>query len=275
MRIIEQYTQSKFTTVPSEDGIVVTEFYAAVTDGATPKSAYKYASDETPGHVASRILTDCIMHLSPQADIIETARSLTRSLQPYTNGIPPQNSPIASAVIYSAARHEIWQIGDCPFATVSHDGTLCEYRNEKEIDKVLASWRAAVNNSLLSRGMVKTADLMTHDNGRVIIQPFITRQLTYQNHPSHRFAYAAVDGRTIPPASLLRCYPIPVGTKEIILASDGFPQLFATLTQTLNHLTHLIHIDPLCTTLLCATKGMTAGANLPDDASYLRLDIGS
>jgi len=49
MKVIEQYTEGKSTTVPSEDAAVVNAFYAAVIDGATPKTAFRYPGGETPG----------------------------------------------------------------------------------------------------------------------------------------------------------------------------------------------------------------------------------
>ena len=52
MNCIEQFTIGKSTTAASEDAVVVNSFYAAVIDGATPKTAYRYPSGETPGELA-------------------------------------------------------------------------------------------------------------------------------------------------------------------------------------------------------------------------------
>ena len=280
IQIIEQYTKAKSATAPSEDGVVVTAFYAAVIDGATPKTDFRYPGGITPGQLAVQLLTEAIAQLPEDATALEATRRLTAAL--HQEGVRAYDRPIASAILYSFHRHEVWMLGDCQYATLGPDGTLHRHTNQKRIDQLLAEWRRDIVTSYLSRGLMAEEEVAANDPGRRIIQPHITRQVRYQNmdkaggqgrEAGHPLAYCMLDGEPIP-EHFIRVEHIEPTVRELILASDGYPELCPTLSQTEARLQELLARDPLCIGPLLGTKGVHPGCESFDDRSYLRLGFG-
>ena len=273
MRVIEQYTQAKSTTTPSEDAVVVTSSYAAVIDGATPKTSFRYPTGETPGQYAARILAQAIAQLPRQADAYEATQRLTAALH-QGPGILPCDRPIASCIIYSEARHEVWLLGDCHYATLSaHEPALQHFGHDKAIDHLLADWRRSVIVSYLQRGVMTPDQILADDPGRRIIQPHITGQVRFQNlGSSHRLAYCMLDGEPIP-RQLIRIDVLADDVTQLILASDGYPVLLPTLRQSEERLQALLAEDPLCIGPLSGTKGLRPGCDSFDDRSYLSIAL--
>lgn len=269
MKVLEQFICPKSTATPSEDLVAVTAFYAAVIDGATPKSPCGVC-EETPGHRAATILSHAIAALPHDVAAREAVDILTEALASsrlagrgsYTLG---DDRPTASAVIYSASRREIWQIGDCPFLC---DGK--EFRNEKEIDLTLARRRAKRIRQALDSGYSVEA-LMADDPGRRLIQPCITAQVRLQN-ALLRHGFGVLDGSPVPDA-YIRIYPVDKSIHKIVLASDGYPRLFPTLAATEQYLQDCLDSDPLCIGPLLGTKGLRPGSNSFDDRSYLKISL--
>lgn len=271
MYIIEQNTVPKSTTTPSEDAVVVTDYFAAVIDGATPKTSFRYPSGETPGQLAAKALSEAIRQLPPTASAAEATTLLAAAL--HQDNVLPCDRPIASCALFSATKHEVWMLGDCHFATLSADGTLAYHKNAKTIDTVLADWRRAVLTSLLSRGIIKPEQIQTDDPGRRIIQPHITRQVRFQNLDNgHRFAYCMLDGEPVP-ENFIRIFPIEAKCTQLILATDGYPEILPTLKASEDRLAELLAIDPLCIGPLMGTKGVRSGNQSFDDRTYLRIEL--
>lgn len=273
MQATEQFSIGKCTTAasPQEDALVVTSSYAAVIDGATPKTAYSYPTGETPGQLAARLLTQAITQLPERISAIEAFSQLTARL--HQPDVAPANRPIASAVIYSDTRREVWLVGDCQFAWMVPGQALHVETNRKFIDEYLAGWRRDIILSYLCRGLLTTEEIMANDPGRHIIQPHITQQVRYQNTlQSSPFAYGMLDGEPLPP-QYIRVIPIPKEADELILASDGYPVLCPTLHESEQRLAQLLNEDPLCIGPLLGTKGLKPGYRSYDDRTYLRLKI--
>ena len=57
---------------------------------------------------------------------------------------------------------------------------------------------------------------------------------------------------------------------EIVLASDGYPELFATLAQSEAHLQTVNAKDPLCFRENKGTKGIAPQNDSFDDRAYIR-----
>lgn len=269
MKIVEQFSCPKSTATPSEDLVAVTAFYAAVIDGATPKTSCLIGG-ETPGHLAAAILGKAIATLPPDISSRDAVDAMTDALAASrptgsTSDTVCDDRPTASAVIYSVRRREIWQVGDCPF--------LCggkEFRNEKEIDHILARRRAGRIRQAIESGH-SIESLMTDDPGRRLIQPYITAQVKRQNSLC-RHGFGVLDGTPVPGA-YIRIYPIGDEIREIVLASDGYPRLFPTLDATEEYLHRCLASDPLCIGPLLATKGLRPGNLSFDDRSYLRIRL--
>lgn len=274
LKVIEQNTIGKYTTTPSnEDAVVVTPYYAAVIDGATPKTSFRYPNGETPGARAARLLVSAIEQLPQQADAFSAIAQLSATL--HQEDVTAANRPTASIVIYSNYRREIWMVGDCQYALLSSQSEkrFRTFGNPKRIDAILSRWRGDIIRSLLSRSVCQQEDIVIHDPGRDIIQPFITRQVRFQNlAEEHPLAYGALDGEKVPQRFIL-CQPVESEVEQIILASDGYPKLFGTLQETEDELQRLLSIDPLCIGPLAGTKGVKPGNISYDDRTYLRLNL--
>lgn len=274
LKVLEQFTIGKSTTIPSEDAIVVTPYYAAVIDGATPKTTFHYPNGETPGARAARLLTVAVENLPTNIDAYTAFGLLNATLtQPE---VEAANRPTASIVIFSRSRNEIWMMGDCQFALLSQgkngETDLQHFDNPKRIDKILSQWRSDILHSLLNRAICSSEEIASNDMGRKIIQPFITQQVRYQNLPTeHPLAYGVLDGTDVP-RRFIQCFPVQPEVKQIILATDGYPKLFGSLQETEEELKRLLKIDPLCIGPLLGTKGVKEGNISYDDRSYLRIE---
>ena len=287
MQIIEQYSKGKHPDIPNEDQITALSsggeeglLMAAVIDGATPKTSFRFPDGETPGHFAARTIAEALLMISREkllSDAADTIRFISRWLDCQTNqqmhDSPFFSTPTASVVILDCTGKKVIQVGDCPFAFVMNDGSVIEHRNEKRIDHVLADWRSSINKSYLSRGIMTLDEIASNDPGRAIIQPFITQQVRWQNaDPSVPYSFGVIDGSDVP-TEFIKIHFVPEEASEIILASDGLPRLFGTLSESLKHLHEASSSDPLCISILRGTKGLRQGAEFPDDVSYMRIKV--
>lgn len=272
MQVIEQYTAAKSTTTPSEDAVVVNAYYAAVIDGATPKTDFRFPEGETPGHLAARLIADAIMTLPPTSTGKEAIDFISSAMRQGFNypHLPSCNRPIASVIIFSALRREVWMVGDCQYL-LPESGI--EHQGSKMIDRILSEWRRDIDSSLLSRGIMTEEAIRSQDPGRAIIQPHITRQVRYQNRADgHPLAYAMLDGSDIP-QSMIQVFCLPSDCHQLVMATDGYPKLFPTLEETERHLAKLLKADPLCIGALTGTKCILPGNISYDDRTYLSIEI--
>ncbi|MBQ1676532.1 MAG: hypothetical protein II065_03795 [Bacteroidaceae bacterium] len=81
--------------------------------------------------------------------------------------------------------------------------------------------------------------------------------------------YAVIDGFHIP-LDKVKTYNA-ANADTLILATDGYPQLFPTLAATEAHLQECLHEDPLMLTIHPATKGWMLGSDSFDDRSFLKI----
>lgn len=283
MQILEQLCESKTPGTEAEDMIAVgfepdsaRLKYVAVIDGATPKTSFRFADGETPGHMAARVIAETLSQIKT-TDAHDIVQHLTQALSEATPESVRQDKmfspPTASMVLLLTESRQVIQVGDCPFAIVHRDGTIEEHRNGKLIDQVLADWRDSIISSLLSRGVMTAEEIASNDPGRRMIQPFITRQTIWQNaDPNEKFAFGVIDGSKVPEAFVRVC-DVPEGAKEIILASDGVPRLLPSLTESIDWLSKATQSDPLCIEALKGTKGVNPEARWADDVTYVRIRI--
>ena len=265
MEIIESYVQGK-RGVPElcEDGLVVTDHFAAVVDGSTSKVGAH------GGREAMRLTLQAIRSLPPDADKEETLRRLTAAIAPHN---PPQAAAQAayrltcSAVLYSRHRETVWFIGDCQCRAAGRTHT-----HPKLVDRILTEARCDAVRYLLRHGA--TADgLRRNDLGRAVIADALREQTNFQNdpNPSNPFRYPVLDGFPVDPAA------VPAlsvrGCGQIVLASDGYPVLCDTLAETEQALRRLLQADPLCIGPNVGTKCWADGNVSFDDRAYLSLRL--
>jgi hypothetical protein len=251
-----------------EDGIVVTDHYAAVVDGATDKTGARY-DGMAGGRFAMRIVVDVIAGLPDGLDVDDVIRRLTEALaQHIPADLAPENRPSAAATIYSVSRREIWQIGDVGFWFEGLERT----QPHKLVDRINSQMRAAVLTAELLRG-TPPEELSDRDPGRAAILPLLTVQGLFANNAeAGQLGYSVLDGREVL-RSQVAIVPVPPNVAELVIASDGYPEMAPSLDEAERVLKALIAEDPLCIGPLAGTKGLRPGNTSYDDRSYLRLEI--
>jgi hypothetical protein len=270
--INEAFSKGKGKEKFNEDCFVITNDFAAVIDGATSKSEFRW-DGKTTGKIASEIIYETICQLPTNINAEEAIIKITERIHHFytKHGIlnKIKANPVfkisASAVIYSAYLNEVWQIGDCPCIIGQK-----YYPNKKDIDRIISEARSVFLESEISRG-VSLPNLIEHDLGRDFIFPLLVKQTILQNHPlsNQPYTFAVFDGF---PINMEQVNIYPVGKEKIIiLSSDGYPKLFPTLQKTEDYLAQILKEDPLCFRKFKNTKGLVKGNVSFDDRTYLRL----
>ena len=93
--------------------------------------------------------------------------------------------------------------------------------------------------------------------------PVLATSCRYQNA-----TFSVIDGFPIP-TDKVRVIDVSNAT-EIVLATDGYPFLHPTLSESEEALARLLSEDPLCISQFKATKGLMRGNQSFDDRTYIR-----
>lgn len=274
LQVEECFLKGKQNPQTNEDGMIVTPYFAAVIDGATAKSTFTYEGKKT-GRLAMELALEAIRNFPKDIDAADAIRRITERIYDFyvqhnlldELKAEPGKRFTANGVIYSYARNEVWQVGDCQCII---DNLYSS--NEKEIDAIMADVRAVVNEVALLGGATMK-DLESHDPGREFIYPFLQKQALLQNCPiqGQPFSFSVFDGF---PVQMERVKVFSVGdAKEVVLASDGYPHLYSTLYASECYLADILEKDPLCIRLYKSTKGIQEGNCSFDDRAYLKIRI--
>lgn len=270
-KVEEVYLKGKKSAESNEDGIILTPDFAAVIDGATSKSAFSM-DGKSSGRLSMELVLEAISEFPKDIDAEGAVKAITKKLHDFyikhdlinTVNDNPAARLTSNGVIYSVARNEIWQIGDCQ-AMIGKE----HFVNEKEIDDIMSKARAAYDEVVLARGATLD-DLRTNDPGRDFILPFLKIQGVLQNYHDHPYGFPVMDGFDI---DMNQVIIIPVKSNEFILASDGYPLLFDTLKESEAFLKKVIHEDPMLIRLFKSTKGVQKGQDSFDDRAYVRIKL--
>ncbi|MDD2231714.1 MAG: hypothetical protein PHS20_02325 [Sphaerochaetaceae bacterium] len=276
MKIIEKYLLGK-TGNPElcEDGIVITDAFAAVIDGATSTGASSFCNGKRSGRVAMELVSKAIESLKPECNQETAVKVMNNSIMDFyqkQNVISkvtedPRLRCYASAVLYSSSRREIWFIGD---SQALIDGKRFCY--EDPSDEIFQKLRAFLIAARIQSKETTYEKLLEHDTVRDEIYPLMNYQ-TFLNNSSYRgaFRFSSLNGFPIEP-EFLRCIKIGQTVHEIVLASDGYPFLMPTFEESEKRLSSLLVSDPLLCSDFMATKGCMKGNLSFDDRSYIRLE---
>jgi hypothetical protein len=271
VEIVERLITAKTgNAADCEDGIAVSDSYAAVIDGSTDKTGLRIGG-ATGGRWAMLACSEGIQSLGARADAQTAIRSLSAALAEHVPpGLERHQRPEAAIAILSMSRREIWQVGDVGFW---HLGMPAGgIRPSKRVDRRAAEIRAGILSAELALGADR-AVLAVNDPGRAAISSLLARQGVFRNNPgAGRWAYAAIDGLDVP-AELISVYQIPRNVTELVVASDGYPRLLPTLRASERELATLLDEDPLCISALRGTKGLMPGNTSYDDRAYLRIRL--
>lgn len=266
---VERFLCGKLPHLPlCGDAIAESAHFIAVIDGATPKGDRLWDGLRGDAYVA-QVMARAIGELSPDIEAREAIGFINRRVgEEYEkNGLdfstlPPRERLQASVVIYSMTRREVWSFGDCGclindrYLSVGHPG-----------DRLLADLRAYYIEAARLQGIAAADDT---DYGREQIMPLLKLNLLFANADSP-FGYDVINGGEIH-AERVRVYPVQAGDR-VVLASDGYPKLFATWRETEDYLQRALAQDPACIGILRGTKGVASGAVSYDDRSYIGFTV--
>ena len=277
MKVIESKIEGKKSPESCEDGLVVTADFIAVIDGSTSKTPYHLSPDMKNGRYAMVLISEYIQHkLKPESTVEDFCEGVTSYIYNKVyrqQGIEeqmqahPEERLTASAILYSKARNEVWMVGDCQAII---DGKL--YENNKPFEDIVARRRV----ELIRQGF-------TPQEARKTIEPLLIQAMLEGQNKT----YTVIDGfpiyqKGVKVVSLNApqknvetdvADSLPLPTKEIVLASDGYPFLKPTLAESEEALAHLLAYDPQCTHEFIATKGIVVGNKSFDDRTYIRFQI--
>lgn len=275
MQILEQCIQGKKPNQEEcEDGLFVGEHYIAVVDGATSSSGVKLPG-KTPGRLAMELVLSAISSLEPSMEAGPVMLSINQKIaDSYTEAgayesmkSSPVNRWSASAVIYNIARRELWFIGDCQALV---DGVLVT--NAKLVDDITAGARALFLEACLKDGQ-SLEDLQKKDAGREYIFPLLQRQSYFQNGTTaSEFNFAVLDG-FFTDTSMIKIVAVSPEAYEIVLASDGYPELLSTLVESEQALQTVLTEDPLLFRKYKSAKGLQPENSSFDDRTYIRIKV--
>ena len=257
MTITEQFICGKHTAADCEDGIVITNNFAAVIDGSTSKTPKRLDPSMKNGRFAMLLISEYIKQMPADYTMNNFCRGITlRIAEEYAKrGIAedmakhPEERLTASAIIYSNSRKEVWMVGDCQAII---DGE--HYDNSKPYEQEIAMQRA----TLIKNGI-------SPKEARCAIEPqLIKAMLEGQNRQ-----YAVIDGTPI----YMPGTRIVTASHCVVLASDGYPTLLPTLHESEEALAQHLTDDPQNITDFIATKGLVEGNVSFDDRAYIKLTI--
>ena len=257
MTITEQFICGKHTAADCEDGIVITNDFAAVIDGSTSKTPKRLDPSMKNGRFAMLLISEYIKQMPAGYTMNNFCRGITlRIAEEYAKrGIAedmakhPEERLTASAIIYSNSRKEVWMVGDCQAII---DGEY--YDNSKPYEQEIAMQRA----TFIKNGM-------SPKEARRAIEPqLIKAMLEGQNRQ-----YAVIDGTPI----YIPGTRIVTASHCVVLASDGYPTLLPTLHESEEALAQHLTDDPQNITDFIATKGLVEGNVSFDDRAYIKLTI--
>lgn len=277
MKVIESKIEGKKSPESCEDGLVVTADFIAVIDGSTSKTPHHLSPDMKNGRYAMVLISEYIQHeLKPESTVEDFCEGVTSYIYNKVyrqQGIEeqmqahPEERLTASAILYSKVRNEVWMVGDCQAII---DGKL--YENNKPFEEIVARRRV----ELIRQGF-------TPQEARKTIEPLLIQAMLEGQNKT----YTVIDGfpiyrKGVKVVSLNApqknvetdvADSLPLPTKEIVLASDGYPFLKPTLSESEEALVHLLAHDPQCTHEFIATKGIVEGNKSFDDRTYIRCQI--
>jgi len=298
MEIIEQNLTAKNPKAKSEDGIVVTADFIAVIDGSTSKSRHRHSWLLTNGRYAMQIVSRYVRRMPKTTTCEQFLRGATaairrhyskRMLAQMTNH--PEDRLTCSAIVYSRVCRELWLVGDC-HCLVTALNTQCStlnatdtsmsaslppangslphstyYDNPKPAEAELAAMRAEEARRLMAEGITQD-ELLHNDKARDVIIPRMLETMRQQN-----ITYSVLDGFPVP-RQHVRIVTLDFQPWEIVMATDGYPFLCATLAESEQLLQQQRLQDPLnIGPRFQATKAFNPDFNSFDDRTYVRFRV--
>ncbi len=275
MKIIEEFIKGKNKDQSKcEDIIFKGKRFISVIDGATSKCRRSF-NGKTGGRMAAEIVYNALSHIEKNnlniVNPYDICQFIASQFIPFykDNNIDYINDPtkriVASVVIYDNLNKNIIQVGDC-LAIYKNNSEYKYLEKNKFMDEVTSNTRALYLASLIETKQRTIEELLENDEGRDYILPLLRDQLAFQNKKIE-FGYECFDGTEIP-EEMISFYQVK-NNSQIILSSDGYPQLFETLKESEEYLFTVLKEDPLLYKKYKSTKGFMKGQNSFDDRAFI------
>ena len=252
----------------NHDALVINGNYIAVFDAAQARG-WRAWDGWPAGVFARKIMVSTLENLVGDLEAEEVVRTLEETLQKETARCMEKMEdsqvyayPQSRVLIYSAAKHEIWRLGDSPFCI---DGELHYQRSEAY--ELAAEKRAEVMERFLANDRSDLRDLINTDYGRSSAMDIIVEEERRVDGVEILSGRADVDMDVL--LSHLEIYPVATDS-EVILASDGYPRILPTLAESEDWLAAERARDPLFIhdyKSLCGAMDEHTGY---DDRTYVR-----
>lgn len=274
MKIPEQFTQGKSgDEALNEDKIVITQDFIGVIDGATSRQGLTL-SGMTNGRFAAHALAAEIEKLPADINAHAAAKHLTAHLKQAAADAAKKEGrtftdiwsfPAAALLLYSRAKKEIWRVADSTFLI---DG-MANYKVFPQ-EETWCQLRRAYLCAKIARGATEQ-ELLENDPSWDLLTPLIADFKIFANYAGP-YGYGVYNGTDIPEMHV-EIYDAS-GAKEIVFASDGYPEVFGTLAETEAHIKKVLADDPLMYKIFPQVKGVKRGHVSFDDRTYVRFMCG-
>lgn len=265
MEILEKHIKGKKADSSlCEDMIFISEGFVAVVDGATAKHPRLF-NGKAGGRAAAEAICEALSTLSTEATAYEAVNHITAHIENLYEPTEEKCSAVASAIIYSTHRKEVWSVGDCQCIINGE-----KHLHEKEIDHILSEQRAQIIEEAIKNGATYD-EIAENDIGRQAILPRIMEQHRYANDKASPLGYGVLNGNPVPEEFIV-IYTLK-DNDILVLASDGYPSLCDTLEESEALLEKEIFENPLCCTGYKSTKGISPGSHSFDDRAYIKLKV--
>ncbi len=270
MKVLEQFSLSKTgDNEKNEDRIAVTKDFIAVFDGVTSRAGSTLKGMST-GRFASGVLAAALEKLPRDIDAHGAIGIMNRTLRDEALKAAQEEGksftetwawPASAMLVYSKVLREIWRVADSTFVV---DGKA-DYKIFPQ-ETTWAQLRRAYICAKIARGASED-EMLDHDLSWDMLTPIIAELKVFANYDGP-FGYGVLNGSPIPRMHI-EVVSVPQA-KEIIFASDGYPEVFGTLRDTEADLKRIVGEDPLMYKLHPQVKGVKKGQVSFDDRSYIR-----
>ena len=255
----------------NHDGIVVSDAFLAVVD-AYQARGYRAWQGKPAGIFAKELLCKALEQQPADAEARDVVCALEETLQEQTTSAIEQMQdkqvyayPMARLLVYSAAKRQIWRLGDSPFVV---DGTLHFERSQALQAATLK--RAEVTEKFLARDNTDLKDMVNNDYGRTAIMEDIVAEERRVDGVECLSGRADVDMDVL--LGNVEVFQLEVG-QEVILASDGYPQLLPSIEESEAWLKEERDRDPLFVRDFKALRTAKDEEVGYDDRSYVRFVV--
>lgn len=264
MRILEQFIKGKKQEQNlCEDMLFINDNFIAVADGVTAKTDTEFQG-KTGGRAAAEKICEAVADFPQDINVSDAVKTMTEKVASLYTADKPLGTASAGVIIFSKLKNEIWSIGDCQ-CYINDEF----FSHEKEIDRIVSGMRALVLEIKRREGMTEE-ELAQNDVGREFILPVIKKQQMLANSEGE-FSYGVINGQPVYEKDIV-VHKVKQGD-EIILASDGYPELLKTLRESEERLKEEIKNNPLCYRGYRSTKGIKKDCSSFDDRTYIRFKV--